>query len=80
LDATEHLVSLGLQVVNLLAIAGYIKLLRHPRVRRHRLRRWLAVASGLGLASFIFSLFFAWGAFINDRHPTRINGGPLEQP
>jgi hypothetical protein len=36
--------------------------------------------AGLALASFIFSMFFAWGAFINARHPIRINGGPLEQP
>jgi hypothetical protein len=75
----DTLVSSGLQVSCLLAVAAHIWLLKHPRLRRHRFRRWIVAAATLGLVSFIASTFFVWGTFVTVRHPTLIDGRPVER-
>lgn len=80
MDFIDTLVSLGLQVSTLLGIAAYIWIVKHPRVRKHPFRRWIKVAATLGIVLFVASQFAAWGLFVNARHPTLIDGRPVEQP
>lgn len=78
MELIDTVVSLGLQVSSLLAVATYIWALKHPRVRRHRFRRFILAAATIFLAAFITATFFVWGTFVNARHPTLINGRPVE--
>ncbi len=78
MDLIDTLVSLALQVSCLLGVAAYIWFLKHPRLRRNRFRRGITLGVTLGLVILIASSFFVWGSFVNARHPTLINGRPVE--
>jgi len=78
MDLIDNLVSLSLQASSLSWTAGYIWLIRRPRVRRHRQRLWIIAGATAGLVLLIALHIFLWGSFVNRRHPTLIDGRPVQ--